>query len=130
MSVTDHDRQTVESVFRAMQQGPSGEALMVSLFAEDAEFTESFTGQPQTHRGTDEIRAAFLASVQHSPPDLALQLDRLDKEGEELKATWTCTSSAFPTPMRGYDMFRIRDQKIVKLEIVTTEMPDFGGGHP
>lgn len=129
MSIQEQDRQTVEGVFRAMQQGPEGEALMVSLFSEDAHYIEPFSGEIKTHRGLAEIRTCFLESVSHGPPDLTLSLDRLDKEGENLRADWTCTSVAFPTPMKGYDLFTIREGKIHRLEIVVTDMPDFGEEH-
>lgn len=124
------EQDIVEDVFRAMQQGADGEALMLSLFNDDATFIEPFTGQPRTHQGVDEIRRAYLESTAESPPGLSLILDRLDKDDNGLRAEWTCTSVVFPTPMRGFDIFRFREGKIQSLEIVVTEMPDFGGGHP
>lgn len=130
MNISEQEQTIVEDVFTAMQRGADGEDLMMSLFNEDAVFTEPFTGEPRTHRGKDEIRTAYLESSKESPPGLSLQLDRLDRDEEGLRAEWTCTSAVFPTPMRGYDLFKLKNGRIESLEIVVTEMPDFGGGHP
>lgn len=130
MNISESERQTVESVMRAMQQGREGEQLMMSLFNDDATFIEPFTGMPRTHQGLVAIREAFLDSTSQSPPDLNLKVDRLDKEEDTLRAAWSCTSSAFPTPMKGVDLFQLRAGKIQRLEVTVTEMPDFGGGHP
>jgi hypothetical protein len=103
-----------------MQAGPSGEPLMLSLFQEDAVFIEPFSGQPVSHVGLDAIRDSFREQTAHPLPDMCLTLDRVDMDGALLRAEWTCTSSAFPSPMRGYDLFTIKDGKIARLEIVVT----------
>jgi ketosteroid isomerase-like protein len=119
----------IEEMFKAMQLGPAGEGSMMELFAADATFTEPFTGTPRTHHGAEAVRQAFRDSWREdSPRDLKLTVDRIDVDGDRIRADWTCTSSAFPTPMRGIDFFRIRDGRIQELEITVTEMPDFGGG--
>jgi hypothetical protein len=123
MSVSESDRAVVEGLFKAMQAGSAGEKLMMSLFHEEAAFTEPFSGQPVTHRGHDAIRESFRQQTAHPLPDMELTLDRVDLDGAAVRAEWTCTSSAFPTPMRGYDLFTIRDGKIERLEIVVTGMP-------
>ena len=64
---------------------------------------------------------------QEGPPDLDLQLTRLDMSGGKVRADWKCTSSVFPCPMEGYDLFDIEGGKIKRLEIVLTVMPDMGG---
>jgi hypothetical protein len=96
---------------------------MMSLFHEDATFIEPFSGQPVTHRGHDAIRESFRQQTAHPLPDMVLTLDRVDLDGGTVRAEWTCNSSAFPTPMRGHDLFTIRDGKIERLEIVVTGMP-------
>jgi ketosteroid isomerase-like protein len=123
MGVTASDRAVVESLFRAMQTGSGGEEEMVSLFREDAVFIEPFGGRPVTHTGKAAIRKSFRQQTAHSLPDMKLTLDRVDMDGGIVRAEWTCSSSAFPAPMQGYDLFSIRDGKIARLEIVVTSMP-------
>jgi hypothetical protein len=106
-----------------MQAGPAGEQLMMSLFREDAVFIEPFSGQPLTHHGHEEIRASFRQQTAHPLPDMTLTLDRVDMDGPVVRAEWTCNSSAFPAPMRGHDLFTIKDGQIERLEIVVTDMP-------
>ena len=59
-------------------------------------------------------------------PDQKLLLDRVDMDGDNVRAEWTCTSPIFATPMRGYDLFTIRDNLIARLEVVVTDMPPMG----
>jgi uncharacterized protein (TIGR02246 family) len=116
--VPEEKRQVVERLFRAMQTGAGAETDMMNLFADDAVFIEPFSGRLQTHRGADAIRAAFKQQSQNPPPEMRLQLDRAEIQGETVVATWTCTSPVFPAPMRGTDLVTIRpDGKIARLEI-------------
>ena len=124
MGISAQQRTAVESVFRAMQSGPSGEEAMLALFADGAVFIEPFSGEPQTHVGKDAIRGSFRDQWKNPPPDLELTLDRVDLDGPLVRAEWTCTSPVFPTPMRGYDLFTLNeDGKIARLEIIVTEAP-------
>jgi ketosteroid isomerase-like protein len=127
MSVTAADRTVVERLFRAMQAGASGEAEMMSLFWDDATFIEPFSGQPITHVGHAAIRESFRQQTAHPLPDMKLTLDRVDLDGPMVRAGWTCTSSAFPAPMRGHDLFTIKNGKIARLEIIVTDMPGAPG---
>ena len=126
MTVSNRQREVVENLFKAMQAGPTAESQMMALFADDAVFIEPFSGQPQTHVGLDAIRASFQAMWADPVPDLSLTLDRVDLDGEQVRVDWTCTSPVFPTPMRGHDLFVINGSKIVRLEIIVTEMPPMG----
>jgi hypothetical protein len=123
MSVKSSDQAVVESLFRAMQAGPDGERLMMSLFHANAVLIEPFSGQPVTHRGHDAIRESFRQQTAHPLPEMTLTLDRVDVDGALVRADWTCTSSAFPTPMHGHDLFAIKDGLIESLEIIVTDMP-------
>jgi ketosteroid isomerase-like protein len=123
MGVSKSDRTVVEGLFKAMQAGPAGEELMMSLFHENAVFIEPFSGQPLTHTGHAAIRTSFREQTAHPLPDMKLTLDRVDMDGAVVRAEWTCSSSAFPTPMRGHDLFTIREGRIDRLEIVVTGMP-------
>ena len=126
MSLSETDRNVVENMFKAMQAGPAGEEAMMALFAEDAVFTEPFSGQPQTHVGVEAIRESFREQFANPAPDMQLHVDRIDLDEGQIKADWTCTSSVFPTPMKGHDLFTIHEGKIATLEVVVTDMPPMG----
>jgi SnoaL-like domain len=124
MPVNAQQRKVVESLFKAMQAGPGGEEAMVALFADDAVLVEPFSGQPQTHRGRGAIRQSFRDQWKNPPPDLTLVVERVDLDGSKIRAEWTCTSPAFPSPMRGYDVLTLNKAgQIMRLEIVVTDAP-------
>jgi hypothetical protein len=124
MPVSGPQRRVVERLFKAMQAGPGGESEMLSLFADDGVLIEPFSGRPQMHTGIAAIRQSFRDQWNDPPPDLRLVLDRVDLEGQSIRAEWTCTSPAFPSPMRGYDLFTLNEAgQIERLEIVVTEAP-------
>jgi uncharacterized protein (TIGR02246 family) len=120
------DRKAVEDLYKAMQAGPASEETIMSLFADDAVLVEPFTGQPRTHSGKAAIRAALATMWQGRAPDLVLTLDRIDVDGDSVRAEWTCTSAVLPAPLRGRDCLTVRSGKIVFLEIAITEMPQSG----
>jgi hypothetical protein len=124
MAVNAQQRKAVEDLFKAMQAGPDGEASMVGLFADDAVLIEPFTGKPQTHRGKAAIRQSFRDQWKNPLPELKLTVDRVDLDGTQVRAEWTCTSPAFSAPMRGYDLFTLSDTgQITRLEIIVTDAP-------
>jgi SnoaL-like domain len=124
MGINARERKVVEGVFRAMQSGPGGEEALMALFDERAVFVEPFSGEPHTHVGKDAIRGSFRDQWKDPLPDFRLRLDRVDLDGRQVRAEWTCTSSVFPTPMRGYDLFTLNDDgKIARFEIIVTEAP-------
>lgn len=107
----------VERYFRAMAAGQSAQEELLSLFTEDAVYVEPFAGPTRTHEGLPAIRACIEASWAYAPPDLRLQVDRIDARGAEVLALWTCTSPAFPAPVRGEDRYEIRAGRIARLEV-------------
>lgn len=125
MPVAVRDREVVDRMFQAMQAGADGVDAMMALFAPDAVLVEPFAGPVQTHEGKPAIRKAYQEMNAQPDPSLKLLLDRVDLDGDRVRADWTCTSDHFPTPMRGYDLLTIRDSKIARLEIVVTDMPAF-----
>ena len=130
MPVSNDDRRVVENMFKAMQAGPEGENAMMELFAEDAVFVEPFCGEVRTHQGKDAIRASFQEMWKDPAPDMKLMVDRVDVDGDRVRADWTCTSPAFATPMRGHDLFNIESGRITRLEVVVTDMPPMDGPPP
>ncbi|MBV9119505.1 MAG: nuclear transport factor 2 family protein [Chloroflexi bacterium] len=120
MSDNAPDRILVQRYFAAMQGGAQATEEMVSLFSDDGEYIEPFSGQgqPTSHRGIAAIRAffddSFAGPLGH---DVKLRLDRLDVDGAELRSEWTCEIPMWPAPMRGSDRYLIRDGKIARLEV-------------
>jgi hypothetical protein len=123
MSNIDNDRKLVEDLYKAMQIGPAAEDDLLALFTEDAVLVEPFTGRPQSHVGKEAIQASLQGMWKNRAPDLKLVLDRVDLDGPSIRAEWTCTSALLPGPMRGLDILAIESNKISRLEIVITEMP-------
>ena len=116
---------TVEKYFNAMQRGSEGEDELLALFADDAVYREPFGGQ--TLRGRDEIARWIRASRDQAPPDLVINVERIDAVGEVIEATWTCESPIFVQPTRGRDRFTIRAGKIEQLESEILEPPVIRG---
>ena len=99
----------------------------MALFADGAVLVEPFSGQEQTHSGLAAIRQSFRDQWNNPVPDLRLTLERVDLDGNVVRAEWTCTSPVFPSPMRGYDLFTLdAGGKIARLEIVVTDAPPMG----
>jgi ketosteroid isomerase-like protein len=112
----DAQRSIVERYFKAMQRGPGGEDDLLALFADDAVYVEPFGGDQAPHVGTAEIRAWLKASWDSAPPELVLRVDRVQVDGDQVQADWTCTSPALPEPVRGVDRYTIRGGRIARLE--------------
>jgi hypothetical protein len=106
-----------------MQSGLDGLDGLVELFADDATYIEAFGGQPHVHNGKSEIRAFFANALREHLNGARLTLDRLDLDGERLRAEWTCTLPMLPTPLRGFDMVTLKEGLIARLETTVTEFP-------
>lgn len=120
--VSERDRQVIDAYFGAMRAGQSGSDDMMNLFADDAVYVEPFRGAAAVHTGKDAIRRNYAELGKQSPPDMHLTLDRVELNGDAIRTVWTCTSPAFPGPMRGQDLWTIVDGKIARLE--TSMLPD------
>jgi hypothetical protein len=119
MAVTDRDRELVINYLRSMQMGPSGIDGILNLYNDDGVYVEHLTsikGESRTHNGKAAIREALASGMKWNPPDLNVTLDRLEIEGDQLIAHWTCTSAQFAGPMRGTDRYTLRGGKIGRLE--------------
>lgn len=113
--MSKHD-EVVKAYYAAMQRGADAVDDLSDLFAADAVYTEPFSGETRRHVGRAAIRANFESSMKNRPPDLKLSVDRVDVDGEEVIAEWTCESPAFEQPVRGRDRYVVRDGAIVVLE--------------
>lgn len=107
----------IQRFFAAMQGGISHESAMMSLFAEDATYTEPFGGTPRTHNGRAQITAVMRASLSQPLPDMRIVVERIDATGSSAKVAWTCHSPALPGGRgSGVNVFTFRDGKITRLE--------------
>ena len=119
MAMRPVDRATVEGYYQAMRLGAAGAAALARLFTDDAVYIEPFSGGDgltRTHIGRDVIAEFFRDSVNHRPPDMMVTMNRIDAEGQRVRAEWTCTASVFTEPMCGVDLYTMRDGKIARLE--------------
>jgi ketosteroid isomerase-like protein len=124
MTIRPADRAIVEGYSQAMRLGAAGATALTRLFTDDAVYIEPFSGgdgQTRTHVGRDVIAEFFRDSVNHRPPDMVVTMNRIDAEGQRVRAEWTCTASVFAESMRGVDLYTLRDGKIARLE--TTLVP-------
>jgi ketosteroid isomerase-like protein len=110
------ERELVEQYFQAMRTGAIAGDEILHLFAEDAVYIEPFSGEPLAHVGKEAIRQSFIDSQRNAPPDMTLTLDQVEIDSESMRSVWTCNSPAFAQPMRGEDIWTLRDGKIVRLE--------------
>ncbi len=109
--------EVVTAYFEAMATGASAAKELLALFARDAVYTEPFSGETRTHRGRDAIAAYMESSWATAPPDMTLNLDRIDIDGEVVVSLWTCSSPAFPAPVRGRDRCVVQGGLITNLEV-------------
>ncbi|MEM7302037.1 MAG: nuclear transport factor 2 family protein [Pseudomonadota bacterium] len=112
----------VTNFFLAMQAGPHGLDLLAKMFAEDATYTEPFSGQAEPHRGREAIVAAFDASRSDAFDDAVINLGSVDVDGETLTVAWTCISQAIPGGRgSGKNVFHLKDGLITSL-VTTLDM--------
>ncbi|MCB9595987.1 MAG: nuclear transport factor 2 family protein [Sandaracinaceae bacterium] len=109
--------EVVQSYFAAMQTGRDAADALFALFVDDAVYVEPFTGASRTHEGRAAIEACIRESWDHAPPDLALEVNRIDVDGDVVRSEWTCTSPVFEAPVRGVDVCTVRGGRIARLEV-------------
>ncbi len=118
----DHD-QLIAEYFAAMRIGAEAEEQMMALFNDDAVYSDPFGDTDEPAVGAEAIRDRFRAGWSFNPPDLELEVLRVDVDGDQASSSWECRSEAFPGPMRGHDTYRFRDGRIAELH-VTLDQPD------
>jgi SnoaL-like domain len=104
MTIRPADRATVESYYHAMRLGAAGAAALARLFTDDV-YLEPFSagdGQIRTHIGNHVIAEFFKDSVNHRSPDMVVTVNRIDAEGDRLRAEWTCTLQFLPSRCAGW----------------------------
>ena len=102
-----------------MQAGERDGAALFALFADEAVYIEPFSGagQLETHRGREAIEACLRAGWKNAPPDMTLEVNRIDVDGNVVRTEWTCASPVFEAPMRGVDVCTVVDGRIQRLEV-------------
>lgn len=107
----------ITNFFLAMQAGPSGQAQLGELFADDAEYSEPFSGQDGPHRGREAILAAFAASRTDDFDDAVINLGAVEVSGSTITVKWTCYSKAIPGGSgSGTNVFVLQNGKIISLK--------------
>lgn len=120
----DKRKALIEEYFACMRSGASRVEELIGLFAEDAEYTEPFAPDgPTTHKGREAIARMLRAGVEQRPPDLRLEIHRIDVRADAILAEWTCHAEAFGGAIDGRDRFETRDGQIQTLvtELVPRE---------
>ena len=109
----------ISNFFLAMQAGRAGAERLAACFAEDAVYSEPFTGSTRTHEGRDAVMSAMALGWEQPMPDMHVRVDRAEVSGVEITLDWTCFSPAIPGGQgRGTNRFRMRDGLIERLETV------------
>ncbi|MEM8539528.1 MAG: nuclear transport factor 2 family protein [Pseudomonadota bacterium] len=112
----------ITNFFLAMQAGPHGLDMLRTMFAEDATYSEPFSGQSEPYRGSAAIVAAFDASRTDAFDDAVINLSAVEVDGETITVKWTCISEAIPGGSgSGTNVFQLKDGLIVSL-VTTLDM--------
>lgn len=107
----------VEQFFRCMQAGATSADEMMALFTDDAEYVEPFSGARGHHVGKPAIRKAMQGGWERPLPEMTISIDRVDVDGDQVRAEWTCRSPALPGGSgSGVNVYRLRDRRIARLE--------------
>lgn len=106
----------ISNFFLAMQAGKAGAANLESCFAEDATYSEPFTGAERHHRGRAEIMKAMAMGWDQPLPDMTIHIDRVDTEPGAVLVHWTCRSPGLPGGIgRGRNRFTLKNGLIASL---------------
>jgi hypothetical protein len=106
----------VDRYFAAMRQGASAEAEMLSLFCEDATYSEPFSGlEPAI--GLAAIRQRFRHGWEQPLADMELDVLEVEVSPGNARSRWECRSPALPGPVQGEDHYEFRDGRISRLEV-------------
>jgi len=110
------DKGVIERYYRAMEAGSPEQ--MQELFTADAVYSEPFSrgGSPTEHRGRDAIVGWLAASFEAGNKGVTITLDRIDVDGDDVVAEWTCVGPMLPGPMKGHDRYQVSDGRISRLD--------------
>ena len=107
----------ITNFFLAMQAGPHGIVRLGALFAEDAVYSEPFSGSADPHVGRQAIMQAFSASRTDAFDDAVIHLSRVTVDGSRIEVDWTCISKAIPGGQgSGTNIFEMRGDLIASLQ--------------
>jgi ketosteroid isomerase-like protein len=106
----------IERYYRAMEAGSREQ--MDGLFTADAVYSEPFSngGVETVHRGRAGIVGWLAASFEGGNKGVTITLDRIDIDGDDIVAEWTCVGPMLPGPMKGHDRYQLQDGRIARLD--------------
>ncbi len=107
----------IDSYFRAMRQGPSGQADLLALFADEAVYHEPFVAPETPAIGRQAIGDRLRTAWEDPPPDMQLDVLQVDVDGSRAEVHWECRSPAFPAPVKGVDRYRFEAGRISELRV-------------
>lgn len=112
----DTERAVIERYYRAMEAGSRSQ--MDGLFTADAVYSEPFSkgGVETVHQGREGIVGWLAASFEAGNKGVTITLDRIDVDGNDIVAEWTCVGPMLPGPMKGHDRYQLKDGRIARLD--------------
>lgn len=111
---------TIDRYFAAMRQGRESEVEMMALFADDAIYSEPFSGLTEAARGKEAILDRLRSGWEAPPPDMELIVHSVEISGSSATSHWECRSPAFPAPVLGTDRYEFDAAGLIsRLEVVT-----------
>jgi len=117
----------ISNFFLAMQAGRAGADRLAAAFAEDAVYSEPFTGTLRTHEGRAAVMAAMALGWEQPMPGMHIRIDRAEVSGAGITLDWTCFSPALPGGQgSGTNLFVMRDGLIARLDTVLKGGSDDG----
>jgi len=118
----------ITNFFLAMQAGPHGLGALASIFAEDATYSEPFSGRTEPHKGPKAIVAAFDASRSSAFDDAVINLSAVEVSGETITVSWICISQAISGGRgSGTNIFQLKGGLITSL-VTTLDVAEVSSG--
>lgn len=106
----------VQRYFAAMRRGAAAETDLLAMFHADATYIEPFTAD-EPAVGIEQIRQRFRKGWEFPLPDVELDVLAIEVDGPMATSRWECRSPGLPGPIRGEDLYEIRDGRIQRLEV-------------
>jgi hypothetical protein len=101
---------------------------MMALFTPDAVYDEPFSGATEPAVGIDAIRDRLRAGWATPLPDMELEVLAVDVAGDGAVSRWECRSPAFPSPVRGRDVYEFHNGRIAVLRVTIDDLDDHENG--
>lgn len=106
----------IHRYFAAMRRGAEAESDLLAMFHADATYIEPFTADDPAV-GIEQIQQRFRKGWESPLPDLELDVLAIEIDGSVASSRWECRSPGLARPIRGEDVYEIRDGRIARLEV-------------